>query len=205
MIGRRPLAFGLGALVAAGPAFASDEARKLIAESQKGGFVIFFRHGETGSQIPDGARAVMGDCSTQRNLNDLGRAQVQKLGEDFGVLRIPVGKVLTSEWCRCWQHAEAMFGKGNYTITDRLSLPKSHPIVTDADVAKSRADLQALLSEVPAAGTNTVLVSHGANILMLTRFHPNTQGEAVIFRPDGKGGYERLGSVLPEEWTRARR
>ncbi len=40
---------------------------------------------------------------------------------------------------------------------------------------------------------------------MLTGNHPNTQGEAVIFRPDGKGGYTRLGSVQPEDWTKARR
>lgn len=171
---------------------------------RQGGFVIYFRHGETGRISFDRPTAVIGDCSTQRNLDDVGRAQVRQLGEDFKALGIPAGKVLSSEFCRCWQHAEAMFGKGGYTITDKLSLPPSFPGVTEADRRKSNANLAAMLAEKPAAGTNTVLVSHGNNLFMLTGYSPNTQGEAVIFRPDGAGGYTRLVSVMPDDWTRAR-
>jgi broad specificity phosphatase PhoE len=178
---------------------------QLIGELRKGGFVIYFRHGETGSQGADRPRAVMGDCSTQRNLNEEGRRQVVRLGEDFTALRIPVGTVLSSEFCRCWQHAEAMFGKGRYAVTEKLSLPPSYPSTTAADRERSNEGLKALLAETPAAGANTVLVSHGANILMLTGFHPSAQGEAIIFRPHGKGGFERIVSVRPEEWSRVRR
>ncbi len=178
---------------------------QLIGALRKGGFVIYFRHGETGSQGADRSRAVMGDCSTQRNLNEEGRRQVARLGEDFTALRIPVGTVLSSEFCRCWQHAEAMFGEGRYAVTDKLSLPPSYPSVTAADRAQNNESLTAMLAETPAAGTNTVLVSHGANILMLTGFHPSAQGEAIVFRPDGKGGFERIVPVRPEEWSRVRR
>ena len=96
-----------------------------------------------------------------------------------------------------------MFGKGGYIITDKLSMPPSFPGVTEVDRKKSNVDLAAMLSEKPAAGTNTVLVSHAANILMLTGDDLRTQGEAVIFRPDGTGGYTRVFSVVPDEWTRA--
>jgi phosphohistidine phosphatase SixA len=178
---------------------------QLVGELRKGGFVIYFRHGETGSQGADRSRAVMGDCSTQRNLNEEGRRQVARLGEDFTALRIPVGTVLSSEFCRCWQHAEAMFGKGRYAVTEKLSLPPSYPSTTAADRTRSNESLKALLAETPTAGANTVLVSHGANILMLTGFHPNAQGEAIVFRPDGKGGFERVLSVRAEEWSRVRR
>ena len=58
---------------------------------------------------------------------------------------------------------------------------------------------------MPAAGTNTVLVSHGNNLLLLTGYHPNVQGEAVIFKPDGAGGYARIASLMPADWTRAGR
>ena len=190
-----------GLLVLAASAAALPARAEIVDDLRRGGFVIYFRHGETGSQGADRRRAVMGDCSTQRNLNEQGLAPVRKLGEDFRALKIPVGKVLSSEFCRCWQHAEAMFGKGNYTITDRLSLPLSYPVVTEADRRLSNDNLAAMLSEEPAAGTNTVLISHGNNVLMLTGFHPNTQGEAVIFKPE-KGGFTKLGSVLPTEWLR---
>jgi phosphohistidine phosphatase SixA len=197
---RTVLLAGVLAPVFSGRAFAADDLMRIVDDLRQGGFVIYFRHGETGRSGAD-PNPVMGDCSTQRNLNDVGRAQVRRLGEDLRALRIPVGKVLSSEFCRCWQHAEAMFGKGGYTVTDKLSLPKSFPAVTDADRRKSNDHLRALLSEKPAGGTNTVLVSHGNNVLMLTGVHPNTQGEAMIFRP---GDLTRIRSVLPE-WTRERR
>jgi phosphohistidine phosphatase SixA len=178
-------------------------ASQLVSQLKAGGLVVFFRHGETGPAYADRDKAVMGDCATQRNLNAEGRAQVAKLGQDFKALQIPVGQVFSSEFCRSWQHAEAMFGKGGYTITDRLSVPLSYPSVNDADRALAAKSLNALLSQAPAAGKNTVLVSHGINVLIATNYHPNLQGEAVIFRPDGKGGYARLGSVLPNEWVAA--
>lgn len=202
---RRRLVLGLAAATAAWPARAADDLARVIDELRRGGFVIYFRHGETGSAGADRPRAVMGDCATQRNLDDAGRAQVRRLGEDFRALKIPVGKVLSSEFCRCWQYAEAMFGKGGYAITDKLSLPPSYPAVSEADRRKSNEHLRAMLSEPPAAGTNTVLVSHGNNILMLTGRHPNTQGEAAIFRPGGPDGFSYITSVLPADWTRLQR
>ncbi len=158
-------------------------ASQLVAQLKTGGLVVFFRHGETGPAYADRDKAVMGDCATQRNLNAEGRAQVAKLGRDFKTLQIPVGQVLSSEFCRAWQHAEAMFGKGNYTITERLSVPISYPSVNDADRALAAKNLNALLSQAPAPGKNTVLVSHGINVLIATSYHPNTQGEAVFFGP----------------------
>jgi len=202
---RRQLMSGLSAFLVTSPAFAADEAATLgaIRELRQGGFVIYFRHGETGSAGADRAPD-MRDCSTQRNLNDAGRVQVRRMGEDFRRLAIPVGKVLSSEYCRCWQHAEAMFGKGSYEIVEALSLPRSYPAVTAEDRKLKTEALRALLAALPTSGTNTVLVSHGNNVLMLTGIHPNTQGEAVIFRPDGKGGFARIAAVLPDDWSRAR-
>ncbi|UYN93424.1 MAG: histidine phosphatase family protein [Enhydrobacter sp.] len=205
--GRRTSMLGLvlAALPAGAPARTADEAvRRAISDLRQGGFVIYIRHGETGGIGADRA-PVMGDCSTQRNLDATGRAQVRRMGEDFRALGLPVGKVLSSEYCRCWQHAEAMFGKDGYRIVEALSLPRSYPAVTADDRRLKTDALRALLAEPPAPGTNTVLVSHGNNMLMLTGYHPGTQGEAVIFRPDGKGGYARIASVLPPDWTAARR
>jgi broad specificity phosphatase PhoE len=201
---------GFTGVLAAATVRANDEGTlETIRKLRSGGYVIYFRHGETGSQGADRAPD-MADCSTQRNLNDAGRAQVRQLGEDFRALGIPVGKVLSSQWCRCWQHAEAMFGPrgdsgGGYQITEALSLPRSYPSVTDADRQSKREQLRKLLSETPPPGQNVVLISHGNNVLMLTGYHPNTQGEAVIFNPDGQGGFVRLASIQPGDWTRARR
>jgi phosphohistidine phosphatase SixA len=177
----------------------------LVSELRNGGFIIFFRHGETGPAYSDRAAAAIGDCSTQRNLNEAGRRQVAELGEDFKALRIPVGSVLSSEFCRCWQHAEAMFGRGRYVATEKLNAPASYPAVNATDRELNNKNLGAILAEVPPAGTNTVLVSHGVNVHLLTGYHPDVQGEAVVFRPDGRGGFERVATLLPGDWRRARR
>lgn len=200
---RRKLMLAFAGLVLARPTQAADEATlQAIRDLRRGGFVVYFRHGETGGIGADRAPD-MADCATQRNLSVAGRAQVRQLGEDFRRLAVPVGKVLSSEYCRCWQHAEAMFGKGGYQVTEALSLPKSYPAVTAEDRKLKQDALRALLTEVPTAGNNTVLISHGNNVLMLTGIHPNTQGEAVIFKPDGKGGFARIASVQPTDWTKA--
>lgn len=206
-IDRRHLMLGLAGALLAGPALSADEAAiaRVVEDLRQGGFVIFFRHGETGRAGADRPQAVMGDCTTQRNLDDVGHAQVRRLGEDFKALGIRTGKVLSSEFCRCWEHAAAMFGKDGYRITEKLTVARSYPAVTEADRKFNNDNLDAMLAEKPAAGTNTVLVSHGNNLLMLTGYHPDIQGEAVIFRPDGAGGYTRIASLMPQGWTRARR
>jgi hypothetical protein len=46
--------------------------------------------------------------------------------------------------------------------------------------------LRRLLSEPPAAGTNTVLVGHVSNLSAAAQLSV-AEGEAAIFRPDGMG------------------
>ena len=49
----------------------------------------------------DPARFALDDCSTQRNLDDRGRAQARRIGAAFAERGITFGAVLTSQWCRC--------------------------------------------------------------------------------------------------------
>ena len=173
----------------------------LVRELAKGGLVVFMRHGDTGPAYADRQQAVIGDCSTQRNLHDKGRAELAAMATAIKALRVPVGKTLSSDFCRCWQSAQILFGVNSYTITDKLTVPASYPSVNAADTQLSNANLKSLLAEKPSVGSNTFLISHGVNVLLATGYHPNIQGESVVFRPDGKGGYVRLGSILPDDWS----
>ena len=191
---------GVLASVAASAQTASPQA--LLAELKKGGLVVFMRHGETGPAYADREKAVMGNCATQRNLDTVGHAQNAEMAKALKTLKVPVGAVWSSEFCRSWQTAEALFGPKGYTITSKLSVPPSYPGVNAADQLVNNTYLQAMLAEKPAAGRNTWLVSHGVNVLLATGYHPNQQGEIVLFRPDGQGGYARLGSIEPGDWSR---
>ena len=169
----------------------------LLQALQRGGQVIYFRHADTGpaylEQGVDLAR-----CDTQRNLNDAGRAQSRDIGTQFRRLRIPLGEVLSSEFCRCRETAQLAFGR--YTVEPLLT-----GVSRSAESADRRKEatvaLKRMLATPPAAGVNTVLVSHGFNLWDAEGFHLGTQGEAAIYRPDGAGGYVLLARLRPEEWA----
>ena len=72
------------------------------------GAIVLFRHANApGGGDPPGLK--IGDCSTQRNLDDSGRAQARRIGERFRDRRVRVGAVLTSQWCRTRETAELAF------------------------------------------------------------------------------------------------
>ena len=168
----------------------------LAAALKRGGYVIYFRHADTGpAYLEQGVD--LKRCETQRNLNDNGRAEAKLIGTHFKNLNIPVGEVLASEFCRCKETADLAFGR--YKLEPMLT-----GVGRSAEAAPRReqaiAALKKLLAASPVPGTNTVLVSHGFNLLDAEGFHLGTQGEAAIYKPDGKGGYVLVARLLPREW-----
>lgn len=165
--------------------------RPLSVEAlRKGGFVIFVRHAhaDVGS---DATPFDLVDCARQRNLSEMGKAQSAAIGRGFSELRIPVGAVRSSEFCRALDTARLAFGRVEPTPTLNLCCLDGRNL-TDAD----RLDyLQRALATRPAPGTNTVLVGHASHMMADLQM-----GEAAIYAPDGAGSYTRISRVLPEEW-----
>ena len=92
------------------PSVKADSKKILIDELQKGGKLIFIRHAYApGGGDPDNFD--INDCNTQRNLSDRGRIQSQKIGNFFEKNKISIGKVYSSEWCRCKETASIAFKK----------------------------------------------------------------------------------------------
>ena len=86
----------------------ADSKKILIDELQKGGKLIFIRHAYApGGGDPDNFN--IDDCTTQRNLSDSGRVQSQKIGNFFKENKISIGKVYSSEWCRCKETSSIAF------------------------------------------------------------------------------------------------
>ncbi len=86
----------------------ADLNKNLINELQKGGKLIFIRH----AYAPGGGdpnNFDINDCTTQRNLSDSGIIQSQKIGNFFKENKILIGKVYSSEWCRCKETASIAF------------------------------------------------------------------------------------------------
>ncbi len=86
------------------PADPSEELRQAF---EAPGTVAIMRHAiAPGTGDPSGFD--IGDCSTQRNLDDRGRKQARKVGQAFRAAGIAVDRVLTSQWCRCRETARLL-------------------------------------------------------------------------------------------------
>ena len=96
-------------------AYASEN---LISALQDGKKIVFIRHAlAPGNGDPE--NFILGDCSTQRNLNDRGREQSRNIGNFFRNKNISIDKVLSSEWCRCEETARLAFD--NFETFDALN------------------------------------------------------------------------------------
>ena len=88
----------------------ADLNQNLINEFKQGGKLIFIRH----AYAPGGGDPInfdINECNTQRNLNNSGRNQADKIGSLFKDNNISTDKVYSSEWCRCKETALIAFNQ----------------------------------------------------------------------------------------------
>jgi virginiamycin B lyase len=179
----------------ADPSQARLEGRALVDALRDGGYVLYFRHAETDFSEEDTNTRNLENCRTQRNLNARGRADARSIGRGFRELRIPVGPVLASKYCRTRQTARLAFGRVRTTF-DLTSLPSA---ATEREQNRRVAALRRLLATRPKRGTNTVLVAHLFNIQEAADISLE-EGEAGVFRPLGRSRFRLVARVSPREW-----
>jgi broad specificity phosphatase PhoE len=183
MITRRAFVLGAAAFAAIRGARA-DEAR--IAEARawpmlrEGGLVILMRHASTEPGLGDPRHFRVGDCATQRNLSEAGRAEARRVGERFREERVPVARIYTSPWCRCRETAMLAFGQAEdwEPLSSFFDFPDREAEMTAA--VKRRI---ATYARRKPAG-NVVMVTHNVNIAALSR-RSVAQSEMVLMRPEG--------------------
>jgi phosphohistidine phosphatase SixA len=179
-------ALGLAVLLLALPSMAwADEPLWTLLKG--GRQVVLVRHGLTTPGVGDPPGFRLEDCATQRNLNDEGRRESRRLGEEFRTRGIPVARVLSSPWCRCVETARLAFG-GSETWTP-LSNLFGRPENREAQVRQMRARM----SEPPQGG-NLILVTHGSTIAASTGVNPDT-AEMVVVTPLGQEGFTVAGRL----------
>ncbi|MGQ0546679.1 MAG: histidine phosphatase family protein [Betaproteobacteria bacterium] len=116
-----------------------------------------------------------------------GRAQARRIGEAFRKRQVPVGRVLSSPWCRCVETAKLAFGRTPEISPAPSNLFGRHEN-RDAQVKQMRPLIR-------AEKGNLALVSHGVTIAALTGVSPAT-GETVVLTPQGKGSFAVRGRLL---------
>lgn len=185
MITRRPLL--LAALASPlGTARAAD-AEALL---RSGGVVIAFRHAlAPGTFDPPGFK--LGECSTQRNLSDEGRAQARRIGEWFEQRSLKPQRVRSSPWCRCVDTATLAFGTPEVDAT--LGSPRGYSEATNAE--SLRALRRSLAAAAKRPGQFEVWVTHMFVLSALTG-EGSSSGEGLVLRPRSNGEPEVLARLL---------
>lgn len=183
------LALALGAVALPRPARAQeDPVWGLLREGKQ---VLLVRHAATDMSQRDEIGAPLDDCSRQRNLTEDGRADARKIRDVFRARGIPVGRVLSSPYCRCLETARLAFGDPEPWLP--LQQAQSHPEIQ----AARTAEIRRLAGTVPTGG-NLVLVSHQFTIRVATGVSVE-EGEMLVLSPRGDGSFEILGRMAPED------
>jgi len=166
----------------------------LLAALRAGGLVVYFRHTATDFSRDDRQMRDFDDCRNQRPLSHKGRADARAIGAEWKRLKLPVGPVLASPYCRTREVAQLMFGRH-----ERSNEVRGGP----ADAGALRyAGLKQLLSTPRMSADILVISSHGNPWRALSDTPYLAEGEAVILRPQGAGRWELLAQLRGEEWAR---
>jgi phosphohistidine phosphatase SixA len=150
------------------------------------GAVVVLRHSFApgGFDPPD---AKLDDCSTQRNLDEGGRAQAKRIGEAFRQHGVAVGAVLSSPRCRCLDTARLAFGQAH-------SWEALHGALTDG--GRRQRQLAEIKQAIAAhrSGLPLVLVTHGSVVTDLTGLSVQ-MGEFVVLRRAADGSQAVAGQL----------
>jgi Histidine phosphatase superfamily (branch 1) len=162
---------------------------------REGGVVIALRHAlAPGTFDPPEFR--LGDCSTQRNLSDGGRAQARRIGEWFEARGLTPARVRTSPWCRCVDTAQRAFGPTVARIEPWAALGSPRG-ATEATNAQS---LRALRNAVAEAGRQRgrfeAWVTH-MFVLSDLAATGSSPGEGLVLRAAAGGRVEVLARLAP--------
>jgi phosphohistidine phosphatase SixA len=171
----------------------------LVKALQQGGYVLVMRHASSPREAPSKATADADNLRQERQLDDTGRATATAMGKALRDLKIPIGSVITSPTYRALQTVKLA----------QLPAPRAEDELGDrgqsmTGVSEARAAwLKKQVLERPK-GSNTILVTHLPN--MAAAFPQETSdlsdGETLIFGPDGKGGAMLVARVKIEQWSK---
>ena len=146
---------------------------KLIQNLKEGGKVIFIRHAlAPGSGDPTNFE--LRNCATQRNLNEEGVKQSKKIGLFFKRNKIPIDKVLSSQWCRCKDTAKFAFK--NFETFDALNSFYSQKF--QKNKSKQMKNLKKYLKKWESK-KNLILVTHYV-VILETLNKAASSGEILI-------------------------
>lgn len=162
-------------LVSATPvaAFAADQS-EAIDRLKTGGHILMIRHAlAPGNGDPPNFK--IGDCATQRNLDDTGRDQARSIGVWLRNNGVTSARVYSSQWCRCIETARLL----NLGPVQELGALNSYYERVQDREPNLRA-LNDFISQQPVKGGLIILVSHFVTIADIAGTGVSSGGGALL-------------------------
>ena len=172
----------------------------LLSDLKGGGYIIYMRHATTEKDYADQADPAMNlsDCSSQRKLSLQGIKEAQSIGLAIKEKNIPIGKIVSSDYCRAWKTANFAFGYHDYRDS-RLNFLPYEDYTNDLNQLMKK-NLTPILTEIPNIGTNTFIVGHDDPFEATTGIYPEPQGIAFVIKPESNQTFTLVTSILPSQW-----
>ncbi len=174
----------------------------LVTGLKQGGYVIVFRHGATNRDQADTDPLNPDNIAKQRLLSANGIDVAKQVGASFRKLGIQFGGVYTSKFNRAVETGRLISG-GEVTAT--LDVTEGGLVVTPIENDRRAEALKKMAGTAPAAGRNTLIVTHKPNILDAfgKDWFEVKEGEASVFKPDASGKAVLVARLQAAEWIKA--
>jgi phosphohistidine phosphatase SixA len=156
---------------------------------REGRQVVLIRHASTEPGLGDPPGFRLDDCATQRNLSEAGRGAARRIWAAFQQRGVPVGRVLSSRWCRCVETARLAFGRVE-------PWPPLDSFFDDRGRESDRTRAVRALISQPISEGNLILVTHQVNITAITGIVP-AMGEMIVLTPQPGGTVRVAGRLGP--------
>jgi phosphohistidine phosphatase SixA len=151
------------------------------------GYVLLMRH-TLAPGVADPANFRVGDCSTQRNLNDQGRQDARDIGQWIKRREVRILRVESSRWCRAKETAK-LLGLGPVRLNKNLdSLFQDEDALNDPQTANIR---KRIVSHRNSSGL-LIFVGHFVNISAVVGVSVDS-GEGVLVRANAQGQIKVMG------------
>ncbi len=188
MMSRKKLTWSLLLLVSLFPTGVIANEKDLIQQMRAGEIVLMLRHA-LAPGIGDPVNFKLDDCSTQRNLNEKGRAQARAIGEWLRARGIQNVKLYSSQWCRCLETARLM-NLGTVTPLPALNSFFERP----EDREPNLSALRKFIRDNTKADELIVMVTHQVTISGITDKWTDS-GHGKLVRSVPGGGIELVGEL----------
>ena len=145
------------------------------------GYVLLLRH-TIAPGVGDPENFKLNDCSTQRNLSQVGRDDAKAVGDWLKRRDIKISRVESSRWCRAKETAQ-LLGIGKVRLNSNLD-----SLFESADPAKAIQTVRVKKQIVDWRNKSglLVLVGHFVNIGAVAGVGVGS-GEGVLVKADSKG------------------